>query len=207
MMAVQRRARGRPPEADRAEALELANYGEPPGFLGAIPYMLRVVPQRRKNERLLREAVKERQRAFEATEEAYLHLGRRLHELSGQADLTPVALYVTKADHALLHQEQVMRDDRRTKRDRAMAKERAEEALRQLAQNAIEHALGDIDPKATREVVEAVDHYKRLDREVTLREMGVDAYDEGAVQRGAILLILLIALAVAGAAYAWLTRG
>ncbi len=187
-------------EADRGEALRLAGYGDAPGFL-AVLYSLRCWPRRRKNERLLRRAVKSRQQAYEDTEAAFLELGRRIHQKSHEVDLSAIQMYLHKVDHAVLHADQVSRG-KRTKQEKALAGNRADQVLRELAERALEAGLGDVDRDGASRVAKAVDRYQKLDREVHLRELGIDEYDEDAVQRGAIQLIVIVALGVVAAFYA-----
>lgn len=194
--AARRRDEG-PTDRDLADARHLAGYGDPPSFFGAMLYALNLWPKRRALSRMLRETIQKRDRAIAAADASYVELGRRLHARATEANLDALRTQVAAVDHAVMRNEQVLRE-KRSKRDRGVSEKRVLDAQRRLAEAALDRGLDAVDREGTGRVIQAVRDANQLTREARLRELGLDMYDPGGVRRGAVLLsIVLVFLAVA----------
>lgn len=197
------RRREGPSADDLAAARRMAAYPQPPGFLGSVFYALHVGPRKRELGRELRDVEKRWSQAIADAEAGYLELGRRLHQRTHEVDMSAVQLHVGKADHATMRWEQV-KHEKRNKQERQLASKRVDDAHRQLAEAVIQNRLHDLDPEGTKKLLDTVDGANRLGREVKLRKLGIDSYDQAAVSRGWTLMAVVVLALVATAAYALL---
>lgn len=188
-------------DEDRALARRMAAYGESPGLFGSIFYALHVGQRKRELSRELADAERRWRRAIADAEAGYLELGRRLHQRTHEVDMSPVQVQVTKADHATMRWEQV-KHDKRNKQQREAARSRLDSAHRQLAEAVIQQRLHHLDPDGTKALLDTVDGANRLGREVKLRKLGIDSYDQAAVSRGWTMIGVVVLVLVSAAAFA-----
>jgi len=199
-----KRSRRRDPSnEDLAAARRMAAYPEPPGFLGSVFYAMHVGPRKRELLRELRDAESRWKQAIADAESGYLELGRRLHQRTDEVDTSPVQVHVGKADHATMRWEQV-KHEKRKKQERELANKRVDDAHRQLAEAVIQNRLHHLDPEGTKKLLDTVDGANRLGREVKLRKLGIDSYDQAAVSRGWTLIAGVVVALLATVAYAFL---